>query len=140
MMMAREGCPQCGSRWFKRNGHIHTGKQNHRCKRCGRAFVLTPANAVITEEQRRLIERLLLERISLRGICRAVGGGLQWLLQFMVTRFQAAPEDLYAKPAAGTPAVILQRREAELDELWSFVGKKTNRQWVGIALAAATRQ
>ena len=89
-MALRETCPQCGSRWFKRNGHIHTGKQNHLCKHCGRAFVLNPANSVITEEQRTLIERLLLERISLRGICRAVGVGLQWLLQFMVARFQAA--------------------------------------------------
>lgn len=127
MMAPREACPQCGSRWFKRNGHIHMGKQNHRCKMCGRAFVLTPDNSLITAEQRALIERLLLERISLRGICRAVGVGLQWLLQFMATRFQAAPEDLYVKPADGTPAVILQLLEAELDELWSFVGKKTNR-------------
>ena len=119
---------------------MHTGKQNHRCKVCGRAFVLHPENSVITEEQRVLIERLLLERISLRGICRAVGVGLQWLLQFMVERFQAAPEDLHAKPAEGTPAVILQRREAELDELWSCVGKKANRQWVWIAMDAATRQ
>ncbi len=138
-MVLRDACPQCGSRWFKRNGHIHTGKQNHRCKVCGRSFVLTPDNSVITADQRTLIERLLLERISLRGICRAVGVGLQWLLQFMVTRFQAAPEDLYAKPAGGTPAVILQRLEAELDELWSFVGKKTNRQWVWIAMDATTR-
>jgi len=30
--------------------------------------------------------------------------------------------------------VILQRLEAELDELWSFVGKKANRQGVWIAL------
>jgi hypothetical protein len=45
----------------------------------------------------------------------------------MVARFQAAPEDLYAKPADGTPAVMLQRLEAELDELWSFVGTKANR-------------
>ena len=140
MMTPREACPQCGSRWYKRNGHTHTGKQNHRCQVCGRAFVLTPENSVITDEQRVLIERLLLERISLRGICRAVGVGLQWLLQFIVTRFQAAPEDLYAKPVEGTPAVILQRLEAELDELWSFVGKKTNRLWVWIAMDAATRQ
>jgi insertion element IS1 protein InsB len=139
-MTPREACPQCGSRWYKRNGHIHTGKQNHRCKVCGRAFVLTPDNAVITEEQRMLIARLLLERISLRGICRAVGVGLQWLLQVMVTRFQAVPEDLYAKPADGTPAVILQRLEAELDELWSFVGKKAKRQWVWIAMDATTRR
>src|SRR5215210_7076318 len=139
-MVLRDACLQCGSRWFKRNGHIHTGKQNHRCKVCGRSFVLTPANSVSTADQRTLIERLLLERISLRGICRAVGVGLQGLLQFMVERFQAAPEDLHAKPAEGTPAVILQRLEAELDELWSFVGKKANRQWVWIAMDAATRQ
>src|SRR6185369_12108644 len=109
MMIPREACPQCGSRWYNGNGHIHTGKQNHRCKMCGRAFVLNPENSVITEEQRVLLERLLLERISLRGICRAVGVGLQWLLQFMSAQFQAAPEDLQAKPAAGAPAVILQR-------------------------------
>jgi transposase-like protein len=96
-MVLRETCPQCGSRWYKRNGHIHTGKQNHRCKRCGRAFVLNPENQVITKEQRTLIERLLLERISLRGICRAVGMGLRWLLQFMVERFRAAPDHLNAK-------------------------------------------
>ena len=139
-MIMREACPQCGSTRYKRNGHIHTGKQNHRGKVCGRAFVLTPENVVITEDQRALVERLLLERISLRGICRAVGVGLQWLSQFMVARFQAAPEDLYIKPAAGTPAVILQRLEAELYELWSFVGQKANRQWVWIAMDASTRQ
>jgi len=102
--------------------------------------VLTPENSLITQEQRALIERLLLERISLRGICRAVGVGLQWLLQFMVTWFQAAPEDLYVKPAVGALTVILQQLEAELDELWSFVGKKANRQWVSIAMDASTRQ
>ena len=59
-----------------------------------------------------------------------MGVGLQWLLQFMSARFQAAPEDLYVKPADTLPTVILQRLEAELDELWSFVGKKANRQWV----------
>src|SRR4026208_2313380 len=91
VVVLREACPQCGSTWFKKNGHIHTGKQNHRCKRCGRAFVLSPENHLITEAQRTLIERLLLERISLRGICRAVGVGLRWLLYFMVERFQAAP-------------------------------------------------
>jgi transposase-like protein len=61
-MVPREACPQCGSTWYKRSGHIHTGKQNHRCKLWGRAFVLNPEHPVITEEQRSLIERLLLER------------------------------------------------------------------------------
>jgi insertion element IS1 protein InsB len=36
--------------------------------------------------------------------------------------------------------VILQRLKAEVDELWSFVGKKANRQWVWVAMDATTRQ
>jgi insertion element IS1 protein InsB len=126
-MMPRDVYPQCGSKWYKRNGHTHTEKQNYRCNVCGRAFVLTPDNFVITEEQRALIERLLLKRISLRGICRAVGVSLRWLLHFMVERFAAAPDHLHVKPSTGTQTVILQRIEAELDELWSLVGKKANR-------------
>jgi insertion element IS1 protein InsB len=55
---------------------MHTGKQNHRCQRCGRACVLVPEHHGITEEHRAVIARLLLERLSLRGICRAVGVGL----------------------------------------------------------------
>jgi len=140
MMTAREACPRCGSMWFKRNGHIHTGKQNHRCQRCGRAFVLNPENSVITQEQCLLIERLLLERISLRGICRAVGVGLRWLLHFMGECFQAAPEHLYVTSPSSTQTVILQRLEAEMDELWGFVGKKANRHWVWIAMDATSRQ
>jgi insertion element IS1 protein InsB len=139
-MVLRDACPQYGSRWFKRNGHIHTGKQNHRCKLCGRAFVLEPENSAITEEQRILIERLLLERISLRGICRAVGVGLRWLLPFMVERFQVALEHLYIEPPSGTRTVIVRRLEAEMGELWSFVGKKENRHWIWIAMDATTRQ
>src|ERR1043166_3929923 len=139
-MINREVCPQCGSRQYKRNGRIHTGKQNHKCKACGRAFVLVPENRVITEEQRAVIERLWLERISLRGICRAIGVGLRWLLYFMVERFTAAPDHLYVQSTAGTQKVILHRLEAEVDELWSFVGTKANRQWVWIAMDADTRQ
>jgi transposase-like protein len=105
-MITRKACPRCRSTWYKKNGHIHTGKQNHRCKVCGRAFVRLPENHLITEEQRALIERLLLERISLRGICRAVGVGLRWLLQFMVEQFQAAPEHLHIKPTANALQVL----------------------------------
>jgi IS1 family transposase len=95
---------------------------------------------VITDEQRALIERLLLERISLRGICRAVGVGLRWLLHFMVERFNAAPDHLYVEQTISGQKVLIHRLEAEADEMWSFVGKKANRQWLWIALEAQTRQ
>jgi insertion element IS1 protein InsB len=63
-MIVREACPAYGAKRFKRNGHLHTGQQNHQCKTCGRQFVLQAANRVMSEEQRALVERLLCEKIS----------------------------------------------------------------------------
>ena len=53
---------------------------------------------IISDEQRTLIEHLLRERISLRGICRAVGVSLTWLLHFMVERFASCPDHLHVQP------------------------------------------
>jgi transposase-like protein len=75
-MIVRDACPECGSNQYKKNGHTRHAKQNHQCKACGRQFVATAENLVIAHEQRKLIEHLLCERISLRGICRAVGVSL----------------------------------------------------------------
>ncbi len=72
-MSLRDAGPESGSERFKKNGHIHTGKQNHQCKLCGRQFVVDVTNRVIVEEQRTLVERLLCEKISLRSICRTLG-------------------------------------------------------------------
>jgi len=36
--------------------------------------------------------------------------------------------------------VVISRLEAEADEMWSFVQKKTNKQWIWIAMDATTRQ
>jgi transposase-like protein len=79
-MIIRDVCPRCMSPTYKKNGHIHNGKQNHQCKACGRQFVDCFEQYLISDDTRALIERLLLERLSLRGICRAVGVGLKWLL------------------------------------------------------------
>ncbi|HZS03318.1 MAG TPA: IS1 family transposase, partial [Blastocatellia bacterium] len=54
-------CPRCGLSHFKKNGHTHSGKQNHRCQHCGRQFVADSQQ--ITEAEREQIRRLLLERI-----------------------------------------------------------------------------
>jgi insertion element IS1 protein InsB len=139
-MVARDVCPGCGSTQYKKNGHIHNGKQNHQCKACGRQFVLLANQRLISDEQRALIERLFLERISLRGICRAVGIGLKWLLGFLVERCDALPDHLHTQPIAYTPDVTIHRLDAEADEMWSFVGKKANKQWIWLAMDAKTRQ
>jgi insertion element IS1 protein InsB len=119
---------------------MHSGKQIHLCKACGRQFVARAAERIIADEQHTLIEHLLREHISLRGIWRAVGVSLRWLFHFMVERFAACPDHLHAKPLVRPTAVVLRQLEAEADERWSFVGKKANRQWLWIAIDAKTRQ
>src|SRR3712207_4431036 len=126
-MVVREACPGCGSIQFKKNGHIHNGKQNHQCKACGRQFVASAEDRIIADEQRMLIEHLLRERISLRGICRAVGVSLTWLLHCMVERFAACPDPLHAQLPVNPTDVVLRRLEAEADEMWSFVQKKAHK-------------
>ena len=139
-MVVIDGCPEYQSNQYKKNGHTRTGKQNHQCKACGRQFVASPEDHIISDEQRTLIEHLLRERISLRGICRAVGVSLPWLLHFMVECFAACPNHLHVQRPAGPTEVIIQQLEAEADEMWSFVGKRANKQWIWIAMDAQTRQ
>ena len=137
-MVVRDACPECQANQYKKNGHTHTGKQNHQCKACGRQFVASPEDHIISDEQRTLIEHLLRERISLRGICRAVGVSLPWLLHLMVECCAACPDHLHVRRPLGPTEVVIHQLEA--DEMWSFVGKRANKQWIWIAMDATTRQ
>lgn len=59
-------CPRCQLSHIKRNGHTYYGKQNYRCKNCGRQFV---ANLqLIGQAKRNLVKKLLLERVSKRHL------------------------------------------------------------------------
>jgi insertion element IS1 protein InsB len=69
-----------------------------------------------------------------------VGVSLTWLLHFMVECFTACPDHLQAQLPARPTAVVMSRLEAEADEMWSFVQKKANKQWIWIAMDATTRQ
>ena len=139
-MLMREACPACGSRRYKKNGHTRHGKQNHQCQACERQFGATADDRLIADDRRTMVEHLLRERVSLRGICRTVGVSLTWLLHFMVECFAACPEDRHVQLPARPTSVVLSRLEAEADEMWSFVQKKANKQWMWSAMDATTRQ
>jgi hypothetical protein len=101
---------------YKKNGHTRHGKQNHQCTTCERQFGATAEDRFISDKRRAMVEHLLRERISLRGICRAVGVSLTWLLRFMVQCFAACPDDLHVQLKRPTD-VVLRRLEAEADEM-----------------------
>jgi hypothetical protein len=139
-MVIRDVCPRCQSPKYKKNGHIHNGKQNHHCHGCGRQFVQCCEQYLIADDKRSLIERLRVERISLRGICCAVGVTLKWLLGFLVQCIEVLPDHLHVQPLTGHGNVMLRRLEVEADERASFVQQKADKQWIWIAMDATMRQ
>src|SRR6266496_2182280 len=83
-------------------------------------FTADPLDRSIPPEQRRRIEQLLCERLSLRGICRTMGVSLTWLLHFMVECFMACPDHLHAQLPAQPTEVLLSRLYAEAAEMLCF--------------------
>ena len=138
--MIREVCPKCGSKKYKKNGHIHNGKQNHRCKECGRQFVIDYEFKEIKEFEKELINKALLERNSLRGICRIFSVSLTWLLGYLAMLYGQTPDDLGFKIPFKYKNSQVQLLFVEADEMWSFVGNKETKQWIWLAMDVARRQ
>lgn len=134
----RTCCPSCSSEVFVKNGFSRYGDQNHRCLECGRQFVLDPQNKIISDETKDMVRKLMLEKLSLQGICRVTNVSQKWLLDFIKQEYARTPRDLNVQVPPDSLGLILERLEA--DELWSFVGKKKNQVWIWLALDALTRQ
>ena len=101
------------------------------CKSCGREFVLHLELEPVSDENKSMVRGLLLERISLRGICRVLGVSLAWLIKYMVEElFDRLPEHVHLETEHEGKALVIQRLEAEVDEMFSFVGCKQNKQWI----------
>ena len=133
-------CPACGNTNIKKNGHTHSGKQNHWCNECYRQFVENPTQKRISDRDKGLIRKLLLERISLHGICRVMKVSFPWLLEFIVSVYAELPDDLNFRPVEETDELFICTLESEVDEMWSFVGSKKNKQWIWIAMDVKSRQ
>lgn len=80
-------CPSCNSERIIRNGTIHNGKQKYACKNCSRQFVENPQN-VIPQQTKDLVDKLLLERISLAGISRVTGVSERWLQYYVNDKYE----------------------------------------------------
>lgn len=91
-------CPICASTRTVKNGRIHNGKQRFKCHDCGRQFIEQPSKKVIDQATRELIDRLLLERISLAGIARATRVSQQWLQTYVNEKYALVPRQVQVTP------------------------------------------
>lgn len=127
-------CPSCGSFHSIKNGSTHNHKQKYQCKDCGRQFVLNPTNKPISSDTKSLIDKLLLERISLRGIVRVTGVSFAWLQSYVNNKFSRIPKQVCVSEKCKGKLTI------ECDEMWSFVLSKNYKFYIWLAIDRNTRE
>jgi len=108
--------------------------QNINCISCGRQFVVNPTKITVSEQIKQLIDRLLLERISLRGIARVSQVSWSWLQDYVNQKLARTPRQI--KVSGKLPG----RLTIECDEMWSFVDSKKNEVYIWLAIDRASRK
>lgn len=98
MLHTTLACPRCSSNQVVKNGKIHNGNQNFKCKDCSRHFVQNPTKKVIGQHTKDLIDKLLLEKILLAGIARVTGVSERWLQTYVNAKYDAIPNLLEVWP------------------------------------------
>lgn len=106
-------CPNCKSIRIKKNGISHTGKQNYYCHTCKRQFLENGSAWFIRDDQKDLVDKLLLERISLAGIIRVVGVSQSWLSSYIKKLYESLPDDLNASTTIPDIEAYLDNRMDE---------------------------
>ena len=127
-------CPNCGSMHLIKNGSVHKSKPKHQCKSCGRQFVDNPIKTTVSKEIKQFIDRLLLEKISLRGIARVTQVSWSWLQDYVNQRLALIPRQI--RGSVKSPG----RFTIECDEIWSFVDSKKNEVYIWLAIDRDSRK
>jgi len=127
-------CPTCGSHDISKNGTTRHGKQNYKCRDCGRQFVENPQWKPKDKDTFSLVDLLLLEKIPLAGIARVTQVSERWLQRYVNEVYATVSQKASVVPKAKGKLTV------QMDELWSFVDDKGNKQWVWLAMDADSRE
>lgn len=130
----RPPCPYCGSTQVSKNGSTHHKKPKFICKSCRRQFIENPQKKFISSKEKQLVERLLLERISLRGITRCLKVSMCWLQKYVNSLLRSISNQFKGLEFVETDI------EIECDELWSLIKSKENPVYIWLALARKTKE
>jgi len=126
-------CTKCGSINIVKNGHDYKGTQKFHCYDC-KAYGTLDLHRKHDPKTRRQAMDAYFERVSMRGVNRIFNVSRYTLARWLLMLFEKLP------PLADTLVKWKLGDVLELDELWSFVLKKSQKRWVWIALCRRTRQ
>lgn len=123
MTETRPNCSSCHCESVVKNGKTRHGKQNYKCRDCGRQFVENPQWQRVLERiqpMKSLLERLLLEKIPLAGIARVLKLSERWLQSYVNQKYQDISQEVQVQPKPK------RRLTVQMDGLWSFVDNTDN--------------
>jgi len=122
-------CKYC-SQQCRRSGRQKNGSQRYFCRRCvkyqQKEYIYKACGATINTT----IQLLVCESVGIRGIGRV----LQIAANTVLNRIKAIATNISKPPvSSGQPTF-------EVDELWTYIGRKDNEYWLAYALDKATGQ
>jgi len=127
-------CPKCKSENIVKNGRDYKGTQKYHCLDCDSYGTLDKKH--YDEKTKRQATDSYFERVSMRGVERIFDVPRQRLAVWL----QEEGESLSEEDLTSTLMPPTEDDALELDEVWSFVLKKSRKRWIWIALCRRTRQ
>lgn len=127
-------CPNCQATNIIKNGFDHKERFKYTCKRCSKKFVANPSDKCISQATKDLIDRLLREKLPLAGIVRVTGISERWLQNYINEKYGSTLRQIDLKSGSSKRSTKKRHLPIECDEKEAFVGKRTCKQWVWLAL------
>ena len=118
-------CPRCQSSNFRKDGH-QNGKQRWECLDCGRIFRDSYSTKGYHSQVKQICLNMYLNGMGFRGIERVTGIDHTTIINWVKESGEELPED--EGDESGEPEL------AELDELQTYIGRKTDKIWIWTAI------
>jgi insertion element IS1 protein InsB len=121
-------CPGCQSEHLVKSGKTKTGKQRYSCKECNRRFITDYSYNAYKPNTNPQIILFTKEGLGIRSTARVLKISVTTLLKRIVSIAQGI-----SQPPIPTG------KSYEVDEMRTYVGKKTRLRWIVYALDRETK-
>ena len=122
-------CPHCLGTKVVKNGLKKSGRQNYRCKGCGKQFQDEYLYWGAEQKNKELVSRMLIRGSGIRDIANVLTISTGCVLRVLVSY-----ADLELKPRHRF------YHQVQVDELYSFVQSKKKKVWIIYAYCAQTKE
>ena len=119
----RYKCPVCQSEHLVKNGKTKTGKQRYSCKKCNKQFIVNYTYNACASNTNQQIILFTKEGLGIRSTARVLKISVTTLLKRIIS---------IAKSIEQPP--IVKGKTYEVDEMRTFIGKKSLLCWIVYAL------